>query len=693
MEKKDNKTPDKKYYETELKVGEVSQMVWEALPDELDKTKFKKCDCCGQFMNIEEMFDKPNTKVCKICTSKKNIQGTSSDLSMDYSILLQYTPKELDDLGIEFKEVLDGIDVDIGMYIAMNNRFSNFLRYAWHHLGLPEPTEAQIHFCDFLQDSEKHTIVNAFRGIGKSWITSVYVVWRLWLDPELKMLIISASKERADSFSIFTKRLFQELPILNDLIPNGERQSNKSFDVGDIAPAHAPSVKSAGITGQITGSRADIIIADDVEVIDNSATEDAREKLIEKCKDFISILTPKPTSRVIYLGTPQTEESIYDKLASMGYSKYIIPARYPDKPEKYKGYLAKFILDKMIANPSLIGRSTDPKRFSDEELLSRELLIGASTFSLQFQLDTELSDADRYPLKLSDLCVSDFDSNKVPSHISYASSKYQQIKDIANLGFSGDRLYEAGFVELPLVDYQGKAIYIDPSGRGTDETTYAIIGQYAGRLHLIDWGGFRGTGYSDEIMSSLAHLIKDNGVNTCIIEDNFGDGMFTKLFSPVVRRIAKTCAILEEKVHSNKERRIIDTLEPVMNQHRLIVSREAIKREVEWVQKDRQNNLQYSLLYQMTRITYAKNSLKHDDRLDALTGCVKFFLEFLNRDVDLAVKTAKERAMIDEFNRLKALHKILYPEALSKPKSSVSKLLNRGGIRNSSSGNKNAIRR
>ena len=194
-------------------------------------------------------------------------------------------------------------------------------------------------------------------------------------------------------------------------------------------------------------------------------------------------------------------------------------------------------------------------------------------------------------------------------------------------------------------------------------------------------------------MSALAHLIKDNGVNTCIIEDNFGDGMFTKLFSPVVRRVAKTCSILEEKVHSNKERRIIDTLEPVMNQHRLIVSREAIKREVEWVQKDRQNNLQYSLLYQMTRITYAKNSLKHDDRLDALTGCVKFFLDFLNKDVDLAVKTAKDRALMDELNRLKALHLMVYPDAKTKPKSSVTKLLNRGGIRGSNSNNTNAIRR
>jgi len=679
---------DKEYYETEISIGELSQDVWEHLPEKLDGSELKKCDCCGELL-VEEMFFEAvlvdadgnaiTTKAtCKICDAKHNRE--ERELDMDYSAVLLFSDEEFKEFKEEYESVESTSDVTAEMYIAMTDRFSNFLMYAWYHLGLPEPTIAQIEFCHFLQDDDEHTIVNAFRGIGKSWITSVFVAWKLWLDPDLKILVISASKERADSFSIFTKRLLQELPVLNDLIPNGERQSNKSFDVGDISPAHAPSVKSAGITGQITGSRADIIIADDVEVIDNSATEDAREKLIEKCKDFISILTPKKTSRVIYLGTPQTEESIYDKLSSMGYNKYIIPARYPEYVEKYKGYLAPFIVKAMIANPKLVGHATDPARFSDAELLSRELLIGASTFALQFQLDTELSDAEKFPLKLSDLIVCDLDPYKVFSHISYASSKHQMIKDITNLGFSGDRLYEAGFTEKPLIDYQGIAMYIDPSGRGTDETTYAVIGMAMGRLHLITWGGFTGTGYSEEVMTDLAKVIKANNVRACIIEDNFGDGMFTKLFSPVVKRIAEKCAILEEKVHTNKERRIVDTLEPVFNQHRLIISREAIKDEVDWVNRDRKNNLQYSLLYQITRITKLKGSLKHDDRLDALAGCVKYWLEFLNKDVELAVRLAREKALNDELERLRKIHFRLEPNKEANT-SARDKMLKRGSVR------------
>lgn len=681
----------KEYYETKLKQGELSQRVWEALPESLDVSSLKRCKCCNELL-VEEIFFEPalldsagvpiTTKdTCKICDKALN-EESLVNLNFDYSALKLYTQRELKGLRHEFKEVLDKTDVDLETYISMQDRFSNFLRYAWYHLGLPEPTVAQIHFCNFLQDVQNHTIVNAFRGIGKSWITSVYVDWLLWLDPDLKILVISASKERADSFSIFTKRLLKELPVLNDLIPNGERTSNKSFDVGDIAPAHAPSVKSAGITGQITGSRADIIIADDVEVIDNSATEDAREKLIEKCKDFISILTPKKTSRVIYLGTPQTEESIYDKLADMGYMKYIIPARYPQDVAKYKGYLAPFIIEALIDNPDLVGKATDPQRFDDTELMSREMLIGCSTFALQFMLDTELSDSNRYPLKLSDLIVADLSPQRVPSHISYASGKHQLIKDIVNLGFSGDRLYDAGFTEDPLVPYTGCAMYIDPSGRGLDETTYAVIAVAMGRLHLLTWGGFKGTGYGDSTLEALARVIKDFSVKVCIIEDNFGDGMFTVLFAPIVRRIAQSCAILEEKVNSNKEARIISTLEPILNQHRLVISREAIKNEVEWVQRNRKENLQYSLLYQLTRITKTKGALKHDDRVDALAGCAKYWIEYLNKDVELAVQMAKAKRKTDEINRLRSVHALLETKSELRKisgshKSNLDSLLNR----------------
>jgi len=235
-------------YEMIISKGELSQMKWEALPNDLDSKAVRRCACCGETLALEYFDDDlfvtmedgskyiTNTEVeCKLCKAIK--RRGDYELWLDTSLLNEYTEERLQELSVEYTEALENTDVDIKTFICLYGSFSNFLRYTWNHLGLPEPTEAQLHFCNYLQYNDEHTIINAFRGIGKSWITSAFVVWKLWRDIELKILVVSASKERADSFSIFTKRLISELPILHELIPNGERQSNKSFDVGGVAPA------------------------------------------------------------------------------------------------------------------------------------------------------------------------------------------------------------------------------------------------------------------------------------------------------------------------------------------------------------------------------------------------------------------------------------------------------------------------
>ncbi|MFL1495762.1 DNA maturase B, partial [Pseudomonas antarctica] len=79
----------------------------------------------------------------------------------------------------------------------------------------------------------------------------------------------------------------------------------------------------------LAGSRADILIADDVEVPNNSATQSARDHLGELVKEFDAILKPGEASTIIYLGTPQTEMTLYRELENRGYVTTIWPARYP----------------------------------------------------------------------------------------------------------------------------------------------------------------------------------------------------------------------------------------------------------------------------------------------------------------------------------------------------------------------------
>ena len=223
----------------------------------------------------------------------------------------------------------------------MQEDFKVFLQALWHQLDLPSPTRAQYAIADYLQHGPKRLQIQAFRGVGKSWITGAFVLWTLFNDAERQIMIISASKERADNMSIFLQKLIIETPWLVHLRPKSDeaRWSRISFDV-QCSPHQAPSVKSVGITGQLTGSRADLMVLDDIEVPGNSMTELMREKLLQLCTEAESILTPKPDSRILFLGTPQTTFTVYRKLAERNYRPFVWPARYPKKHEQYEGLIA-----------------------------------------------------------------------------------------------------------------------------------------------------------------------------------------------------------------------------------------------------------------------------------------------------------------------------------------------------------------
>ncbi len=522
--------------------------------------------------------------------------------------------------------------------------FRNFLFLAWEHLGLPEPTPVQYDIAYQLQHGPRRYIIQAFRGVGKSWITSAFVVWRLYCDPQTHILVISASKQRADDFSTFTKRIIAEMSILQHLVAGSDqRDSNVAFDVGPARASHAPSVKSIGITGQIVGSRADLIIADDVEVLTNSLTQVMRDKLAEIVKEFDSVLTPG--GRVVYLGTPQTQETLYNTLETRGYATMIWTARMPsaEKMVNYRGRLAQYIINCGLR----AGEAIDPLRFDDLDLTEREASYGRSGFDLQFMLDTTSSDANKFPLKLADFIVStQVHPDKAPGFLIWGRDKKQLLHEVPTVGLSGDYYYAPMQTSEEYFDYQGKTMSIDPSGRGADETAYAVVGMVNGMLHVGDVGGLAG-GYSDATLTQLALIAKKHKVNNIIIEENFGDGMFSKLFTPILLKHYQ-CTTEEVKQTKQKELRIIDVLEPTLNQHRLVIPRQLIERDYLETEAEPRRGL----FYQLTRLTKDKGSLVHDDRLDALAIAVKYWVERLDVDTQKAHLQAKDdrfQAELDAF--------------------------------------------
>lgn len=531
------------------------------------------------------------------------------------------------------------------MTARMKADFVFFLFVLWKALSLPVPTRCQIDMAKKLSAGDnRRFILQAFRGIGKSFITCAFVVWKLWNNPDLKFMIVSASKERADANSIFIKRIIDLMPQLQELKPKqGQRDAVISFDVGPAKPDHSPSVKSVGITGQLTGSRADILIADDVEVPNNSATQAARDRLSELVKEFDAIL--KPGGTIIYLGTPQNEMTLYRELEGRGYTTTIWPARYPRDRKDWQSYgdrLAPMLQAELEEDPeSFYWRPTDEVRFDDTDLKERELSYGKAGFALQFMLNPNLSDAEKYPLKLRDLIVADLDPASSPMVYQWLPNPQNKREDVPNVGLMGDSYHTYQTVGSAFSSYTQKILVIDPSGRGKDETGYAVLYQLNGYIFAMEVGGMRG-GYEDSTLEALAKIGRKWNVNEYVIEGNFGDGMYLELFKPVAARI-HPAAVTEVKSKGQKELRICDVLEPIMGSHRLIVNAAAIVQDYQTASdNDGVRNPIYSLFYQMTRISRERGALAHDDRLDALAIGVQFFVESMAKDANKGEREVTE---------------------------------------------------
>lgn len=550
--------------------------------------------------------------------------------------------------------------------------FRVFLALMWRHLNLPDPTELQL---DIAYDLQHHgwsaevdrRVIMAFRGAAKSWITAGYVLWNEKRNPQLKIGVVSGSAKRSVNFVQFCLQLIDTWDVLAELCPRpDQRQSSTAFDVGPSLPDQTPSIWAAGITSQIVGYRADIIVGDDVETNTNSMTPDMREKISEGVKEFDSII--KPGGQIIFLGTPQTESSIYNQLPARGFVIRIWTARFPTGKQmrSYGDKIAPWIKWKLERQPSLMGTPTEPTRFSDEDLAGRELSHGKASFALQYMLDTSLADVDKYPLRLRDLMVLSLDRRMGPDLVSWSNADNRALRDLQPISLDGDRLYEPGSVAESYSKYQLKVAFIDPSGRGADETTLTIIGVLHSTPFLLKQAGWM-DGFGEETLKGIAKLLVAFGVNKCRVEEDFGQGMFAKLLEPVVRQEwlkfnkdkpkgeqGATAIESERSAKVQKELRILEVLEPIFQAHRLVVAKEVFEEDHTQVQKRDGTELRdrYSLMYQITRLTREKGCLSHDDRVEGLAGALNMVRDLLGIHPAKAASDAEDRRIEEEFDKM-----------------------------------------
>lgn len=546
--------------------------------------------------------------------------------------------------------------------------FLLFLSYVWVRvLRLPKPTRIQNDIADYLANGPRRRFIAAFRGVGKTFLTAAYIVWRLWKNPDLKIMVVSANERFAAKIAAFIHVMINAEDVQSgEPVPWSElkarskqKNSTMEFDVGPAMPDKDYSVSAFGITGQITGGRADLILFDDIEVPNNSETEAMREKLTDRASEAAAIL--KPDGEVVYLGTFQSMASIYRTLRNKGYGMRLWPARYPTKEKLhlYEDTLAPILKEDIAQDPALMtpaattlgGAPTDPARFTELDLMEREVEWGVGGFQLQFMLDTSLVDADRFPLKTRDLIVMDTARDVAPARVAWGSSPEQQIKDLDNIGFDGDRLFRPIYKSDEWIPYTGSLLEIDPSGTGQDETAYAVTKFLNGHVYLRQWGGMV-DGHSDATLQRLAEIAKEEGVNLIRIEANFGDGMFSRLLEPHLRRIGYKVAIEDHKVHGKKEERIISTVRPALQAHRIVIDTSLVRKDLEEARSVGNEGAGASRaeragLYQLTHMSSAKGALRKDDRIDVLSNSLAYWAQYMNADAEEAERRMEQKAQAD----------------------------------------------
>lgn len=521
-------------------------------------------------------------------------------------------------------------------------------------------TDIQLDIADYLEHGPKYRMIQAQRGQAKTTITAAYAVWRLIHDPRARILIVSAGGDMATEIANWVIQIVKGMDILACLKPDraaGDRESVKAFDIHYElkGPEKSPSIACMGITSNMQGKRADILIADDIESSKNSQTELQRERLRHLTKDFTSICS---NGDIIYLGTPQSIDSVYNGLFSRGYDIRIWPGRYPTERElaNYKSFLAPLIRERLEADHALQngggpagtrGQPVDPGMMSEYTLTKKEIDQGAAYFQLQHMLDTRLMDEDRFPLKSSEIVFMHLAAKSAPLEINFIRTPEMRVHTPADWPVE-ESYYRAHSFGNDFAPYTGTHMYVDPAGGGQngDETAYAVTKFVGGRVALVDVGGVKG-GLSDESMDQLTDIALLWAPAQIDVERNFGNGALASVWQPKLFKKHK-CHIEEVWESGQKELRVIDALEPVIGANRFIVDEKLLLKDWTECQKyPAEKRASYSLFYQIARITRDKDSLAHDDRIDAVAGSVRHWLSHLRQDTDKLIERAKKVAYKD----------------------------------------------
>lgn len=262
-----------------------------------------------------------------------------------------------------------------------NSPDAGFLEFVWvwnrrHHHDTPAVHRRIARWLEARQRAgETRLLLMAFRGCGKSTLVGLWCAWLLARRPETRILVLAADQPLAVKMVASVRRIVERHPLCRHLLPEAaEAWAADRFTVAREGALRDPSMLAQGIGGNVTGSRAEVIVCDDVEVAGNCDTPAKRAELRERLAEAEFILVPGGT--ILFVGTPHCEDSLY---------------RHPREEGAFlRGY-------RRLAVPVMnaAGASAWPERFPREAIAALRERVGPLQFRRQMMLQPVAASAVR----------------------------------------------------------------------------------------------------------------------------------------------------------------------------------------------------------------------------------------------------------------------------------------------------------
>lgn len=519
----------------------------------------------------------------------------------------------------------------------------------------------QLDIADYIANGPKFRMIMAGRGEAKSTLAYIYCIWRLIQRPSTIIFVVTSKESLSMQVATGMKQLLLQWDILEYMRPDrnsGDRVSTAAFDIHYALKGvnKSPSMSIGSITGGITGNRADFLCSDDIEAEANSDTAGKRDSIKAATQEFTSICRD---GDIMYIGTPQSKDSVYNTLPNRGVEIRIWPSRVPtfEEEERYMGRVAPYV-QQMMLDPSnrtgygltgTQGKPTDPVMLTEQKLIETYVDQGPEKFQLQFMLDSTLSDEIRMQLKLSDLVVANFGCDVLPEVVQYQSSPANQVPLGSDFPVPLATMYYASNLQCAMVKPTEVVMCIDPAMSGQDALGFAVGTSVGPYIHILDAGGLMG-GYNDKNEEELKQIMIRNKVTRIVVESNMGHGLFEINLRAVLQaddRVSHLAGCVEGKYATGqKEKRIIESLVSPMQRHRVIVHQQVFDSDRKYLkQHSSDKRTEYSLWYQLSSITTDRGSLNHDDVLEAVSMVVRELKFDLDIEEDAAAEARKQAAI------------------------------------------------